>query len=571
MADTPTTSGRAWPSVLTRTRSRLRRRNDVIALDIDQRMLRVVHVTTGKMPGSTRIKHVEVVPVPSERFDLENPRKVGEWIGEQLKALRLFPGNVVMAVRRGEAVLKELLLPPLKDAGEMASMVNMRAMRELPFPETDAVIDFTVTKVPTKKELQAAKKEALQRGAATDTMAHVVVAAVRRDTVNRYRTIAEAGGLTLTGLGLRPLASFRALKACVPEINGDAVALVSVRRHEVDVDILIDGRLVFSRELSVNLEEPEDVTEAAGQDCITQAAKEIIRCLHSYEGSEAFKPLEHLYVAGGTGLEDNLRDIIRSQTDIDCKRIPPPTGVRLPKERETDATRALTALGLALGFVDERGLAVNFLAPKRPVLRRNQGRTKWLLSIVILQALFVLLFGARSKLAEEYEVKLSGANGLISTYSTLAKQEKDIGRWTRKNADAIRSWHGANRHWLEHIAFLSSVIPQCDQIYLLKMNMRSGKTGVISFQVQVRDSEVLHSFEKKLRNLGYIVKPVSFTPVNDKYGYKFRATFELTLPGRFPVNLLHHQKTNAPPARLQDDIHADGISCVPGQERNHRV
>ena len=571
MADTPTTSGRAWPSVLTRTRSRLRRRNDVTALDIDQRMLRVVHVTTGKIPGSTRIKRVEVVPVPSERFDLENSRKVGEWIGEQLKALRLFPGTVVMAVRRGEAVLKELLLPPLKDAGEMASMVNMRAMRELPFPETDVVIDFTVTKVPTKKELQAAKKEALQRGAATDTMAHVVVAAVHRDTVNRYRTIAEAGGLTLTGLGLRPLASFRALKACVPEINGDAVALVSVRRHEVDVDILIDGRLVFSRELSVNLEEPEDVTEAAGQDCITQAAKEIIRCLHSYEGSEAFKPLEHLYVAGGTGLEDNLRDIIQSQTDIDCKRIPPPTGVRLPKERETDATRALTALGLALGFVDERGLAVDFLAPKRPVLRRNQGRTKWLLSIVILQALFVLLFGARSKLAEEYEVKLSGAGGLTLTHSTLAKREKDFWRWTRKNADSIRNWHGANRRWLEHIAFLSSVIPQCDQIYLLKMNMRSGKTGVISFQVQVRDSEVLHSFEKKLRNLGYIVKPVSFTPVNDKYGYKFRATFELTLPGRFPVNLLHHQKTNAPPARLQDDIHADGISCVPGQERNHRV
>ena len=571
MADTPTTSGRAWPSVLTRTRSRLRRRNDVTALDIDQRMLRVVHVTAGKIPGSTRIKRVEVVPVPSERFDLENSSKVGEWIGEQLKALRLFPGTVVMAVRRGEAVLKELLLPPLKDAGEMASMVNMRAMRELPFPETDAVIDFTVTKVPTKKELQAAKKEALQRGAATDTMAHVVVAAVHRDTVNRYRTIAEAGGLTLTGLGLRPLASFRALKACVPEINGDAVALISVRRHEVDVDILIDGRLVFSRELSVNLEEPEDVTEAAGQDCITQAAKEIIRCLHSYEGSEAFKPLEHLYVAGGTGLEDNLRNIIRSQTDIDCKRMPPPTGVRLPKERETDATRALTALGLALGFVDERGLAVNFLAPKRPVLRRNQGRSKWLLSIVLLQALFVFLFGARSKLAEEYEVKLSGAGGLTLTHSTLAKREKDFWRWTRKNVDSIRNWHGANRRWLEHIAFLSSVIPQCDQIYLLKMNMRSGKTGVISFQVQVRDSEVLHSFEKKLRNLGYIVKPVSFTPVNDKYGYKFRATFELTLPGRFPVNLLHHQKTNAPPARLQDDIHADGISCVPGQERNHRV
>ena len=296
----------------------------------------------------------------------------------------------------------------------------------------------------------------------------------------------------------------------MPEINSNAVALISVRRHEVDVDILIDGRLVFSRELSVNLEKPEDVMDLTGQDSITQAAKEIIRCLHSYEGSEAFKPMEHLFVAGGTGLEDNLRDIIQDQTGIDCKRMPPPSGIRLPKGKETDATRALTALGLALGFVDERGLAVNFLAPKRPELRRNQGRTMWLLSIVMLQVLVFFLFGARSKLAEKFEGELSGSGGLISTYSTLTKQEKDIGRWTRRSADTIKSWHGANRHWLEHVAFLSSVIPQCDQIYLLKINMRSANTGVISFQVQVRDSNVLHSFEKKLRNLGYIVKPVSF-------------------------------------------------------------
>ncbi len=564
MTDTPITSARAWPNALIRARSGLGRRSDVTALDIDQRMLRVVQVATGKTPGSTRVKRVEVIPVPGEEFDLANSQKVGEWIAQQLKSLHISPGTVVMAARRGEAVLKELLLPPLKDAGEMASMVHMRAARELPFPEKDAVIDFTVTKVPTKKELQSAKKEDIP--ATPDTKAHVVVAAVRRETVNHYQAIAEAAGLTLTGLALRPLASFRALKACVPGINGNTVAIISVRRHEVDVDILINSRLVFSRELAVNLDPQKDATDAVRQDSIAQTAKEIVRCLHSYEGSEAYKPLEHLFVAGGTGLEENLTDIIRVKTDIACKRMPPPTGVRLPKEKETDATRALTALGLALGFVDERGLAVNFLAPKRPVLRRNHGRTKWLLSVVMLQALFVFLFGARSKLAEEYEMKLSGANGLISTYSILAKREKDIGRWTRKNADSIRSWHGANRHWLEHVAFLSSVMPQCDQIYLLKINMRSAKTGVISFQVQVRDSDVLHSFEKKLRNLGYIVKPVSFTPVNDKNGYKFRATFDLTLPGRFPLDLLRHLDTNAPPARLPDDIHADGLSCITEQK-----
>tara|TARA_B100000700_G_scaffold314888_1_gene402114 strand:+ start:75 stop:440 length:366 start_codon:yes stop_codon:yes gene_type:complete len=121
------------------------------------------------------------------------------------------------------------------------------------------------------------------------------------------------------------------------------------------------------------------------------------------------------------------------------------------------------------------------------------------------------------------------------------------------------------------MAFLSSVIPQCDQIYLLKLNMRSGKTGLITFQVQVKDSQVLHSLEKKLRGLGYLVNPVSFTPANDKFGYKFRATFELTLPNRFPVNLLHHQKTNSLPERLQDDVYSDGISSISEQKGRYHV
>ena len=81
----------------------LKRRGEVTALDIDKRMLRVVHVTSSR--GSTQVRRVELLPVPSEDFDLQNPSKVGEWIGEQLKAIRLTPGTVVMAVRRGEALL----------------------------------------------------------------------------------------------------------------------------------------------------------------------------------------------------------------------------------------------------------------------------------------------------------------------------------------------------------------------------------------------------------------------------------------------------------------------------------
>ena len=73
----------------------LKRRGEVTALDIDKRMLRVVHVTSSR--GSAQVRRVELLRVPSEDFDQQNPSKDGEWIGEQLKAIQLTPGTVVMA------------------------------------------------------------------------------------------------------------------------------------------------------------------------------------------------------------------------------------------------------------------------------------------------------------------------------------------------------------------------------------------------------------------------------------------------------------------------------------------
>ena len=346
MTEATSKTKRSKPSGLAKLGTRLKRRGEVTALDIDKRMLRVVHVTSSR--GTAKVSRVELIPVPTEDFDLQNPKIVGEWIGDQLKAIRLTPGTVVMAVRRGEAVLKEFQLPPLKDIGEMASMVRMRASRELPFPESQASIDFTVTKAPTRQEIKAAKKEP-SSSTNSEAKADVVVSAIKNETLDYYKTVAESAGFTLAGLGLRPMASYRALNACVPELKNGTVALVSVRRHEVDVDILIDGRLVFSRELSADLNLPDDCLELERNERLNQATKEIFRCLHSYEGSETYQKVDQLFVSGGTGLEEELCEQIQSGINTQCSRMPLPTGIRLPENKKEDASRALTSLGLALG------------------------------------------------------------------------------------------------------------------------------------------------------------------------------------------------------------------------------
>ena len=344
---------------------RLKRRGEVTALDIDQRMLRIVHVTMSR--GISRVRRIELIPLPKDEIELKDPIATGKWIGKKLKEIRLTPGVVVMAAKRGECILKEYQLPLLKDIGEMASMVRVRTVRDLPFPESSASIDFTVTKKPTKKEIKALKAESSTVNNNVDAKGNIVVSAIKNETLNFYKKMVESAGFNLAGLGLRPMASFRVLKTCAPNIIKDAVALVSVRRHEVDVDILIDGRLVFSRELSANID-INDHLETDRQKNLTEISKEIFRCLHSYEGSGSYQKLSRQFIAGGTGMEEELCKNLYSLSDEKWELMPLPKGLQLPKNNSNNTSRALTSLGLALGFVDQGGLAVNFLSPKRPAL-----------------------------------------------------------------------------------------------------------------------------------------------------------------------------------------------------------
>ncbi|MEE2615456.1 MAG: pilus assembly protein PilM [Verrucomicrobiota bacterium] len=550
-----------WSKGLKKLTDRLKRRGEVTALDIDQRMLRIVHVTMSR--GTSRVRRIELIPLPKKELDLKDPVATGKWIGKQLKDIRLSPGVVVMAVRRGECVLKEYQLPPLKDIGEMASMVRVKASRDLPFPESQASIDFTVTRIPTKKEIKASSN------AAVDAKANVVVSAIKNETLGFYKTIAESAGFTLAGLGLRPMASFRVLKTCVPNIIKEAVALISIRRHEVDVDILIDGRLVFSRELSADLNISEDSQESDKQKNLIHITKEIFRCLHSYEGSGAYQKLDHLLIAGGTGMEDELCQCLNTQSDAKWKTMPTPTGLRLPKNKKDNTTRALTSLGLALGFADEGGLSVNFLSPKRPIVNRNEGRMKWILIISLLIAGSLMLFSIQKRSKSNAQAEL---DSLSPRYLALKKEERTY-KTTILTGNAVTAWSKESEDWLGHFAFLSAILPKSDKVYLKSFGTRritksdpktkrSISHGIISFQLQAKDSYTLHNVEKLLREAGYEFQSVPQTPGSDRHGYSFRASFELIIPKIFKHNLKDYLKTNTPPARIKDDIHANGISII---------
>ena len=150
-------------------------------------------------------------------------------------------------------------------------------------------------------------------------------------------------------------------------------------------------------------------------------------------------------------------------------------------------------------------------------------------------------------------------------------KEERPNKFIIRTGEAVADWTNNSKDWLGHFAFLSSVLPQCDKIYLTTLGTRrSGESGIVSFQLQAKDSSTLHNVEKTLRELGYVFKSVPHTPGSERNGYSFRASFDLIIPDNFKHDLKNHLRTNAPAARIKDDIYIDGLSRIPStKEAGH--
>jgi len=67
---------------------------------------------------------------------------------------------------------------------------------------------------------------------------------------------------------------------------------------------------------------------------------------------------------------------LKERLNIPCSLLDPVTALDLPRAAREHAAGAISALGLGFGFVDPRGLAFDFLNPKRPAVQRNLRRIR---------------------------------------------------------------------------------------------------------------------------------------------------------------------------------------------------
>ncbi len=550
-----------------RKKFRPRKPSASMAIDVDGQVLRIV-----QMSGDS-VSRVFAQPLEiGGGADLSDAATLGNAIAATLNRIGVRPGPVVMGIPRHLVVLRTLSLPAVDDERELASMVHFQIGKDLPFRLDEAVVDFSIRRLAqvegntNGKSVEPQSSEKLE----------VLVTAVKREVVEFYQQVAEAADLKLASLGWLSYANARTLAAChIAELN-EGLALVSLRPDEASVEILSGQSLLFSRGAPIKFhpKSTEPASEAAApspsppmgervrgeaeahdtqssepENFVDAATIEVVRSLHSYGGMEPHVNVAKIIVAGATGHEAAVVESLKNRISIPCSLLDPVNELHLPEEAREHAAGSISAIGLALSAADPDGLPFDFLHPKKPPVQRNMRRIRILASTAAAAAALIFFFGARKHFIDE-RLKVQRA-----VQAEVSKEEKNrsLYRRMRQQALAAKEWGAEGQNWLEHYAYLSSILPPSEEIFITSLSLNG--PGTIRFAVQARNGETLAKLDKQLRAVGYNVKPLAITPAADKNGYSFRSNVELTFTNGMKIDLA---KVNTP-ARPADDSSLDPI------------
>ncbi|MGC9453926.1 MAG: type IV pilus biogenesis protein PilM [Phycisphaerae bacterium] len=500
----------------------------VVAVDFDMRRLRVVE--SGRTAGAAVVRRLHSAEIPDD-VDVNVAESVGAFIGRTLKELHLGGAGLLMNVPRGQAVLKPLTFPPGTDEAELPGMVLFQMESELPFAVSDSVIDFTVETHYAAEPVGGDEPESVD----------VLVAAVRLAIVDYYRRVALAAGSKLLGLGLRPYSNLRCLQSCLPagEEEAASVALVNLTADETEIDVLTGGahkRLAFSRSTAPGGGDDE---ESRVRAVVTEAA----RSLRSFQTLDRGGRIDSVLVAGSTGLEQQVAEALARRLGVPAERFDPSDVLGLTGG--VDASEFVAAIGLA--GAGEPG-PLNFLAPKRPVVKRNRRRIATVAVAIAAAALLIGVFVAGW-------LDLRAARGELRKLERTLRDNKphieDIEELSDR-VDQLDSWRKAGRDWLVHWTHVSCLLPSCTELYVT--SVRTAADGRMGLEVRARRGEVIDQLRQSLTQAGYEFESSGVSTTQDEHGYNYTATVHVRIPADMEVDL----SSIRPVPRPSDDMAAGG-------------
>ncbi|MFQ5412914.1 MAG: pilus assembly protein PilM [Phycisphaerae bacterium] len=482
-------------------------RKRIVALDWDARSLRIVHAALGKR--GVKIDRLLAAPMPPD-VDPLDPGQMGGHIRRVLDQQHISTRYTIVDIPRDQAILTTLRLPTAAP-DELPGMVEIQVAKELPFPADEAVIDF------------ATPHASADDGPTTD----VLVAAVRREVLQQYEATCYAAGLRLERIGLRPYASKVAIGELLKDAMPERVLFIDVMPTLMEIDVLREGQLVFSRAASVmipdrggdetgsasgsgdaggEVDAPADEDSSTslrlaaaprddgGGSSVRDLVLEVTRSIEAYRAGDHGARIDHVVVGGDVGIEDALGDAIQDRLHIPTERYNPARTFGWSPDEGAGAAAFASTLGLALGQVEVRALHFDFLHPKQAVSVARERLKK-----APLAAGAVVLFVVAGVLGASAYTK-PARDELARIEARIAELEAEQGEYTRflKLMDTIEGFDTDQLIWVDVLYDIFSVLEDNKTLVLSQIEMNQ-KDQFVLLKTRTKDAHTATDVAKALQ------------------------------------------------------------------------
>lgn len=519
----------------------------ILSVDWDQRELRVVYARIRR--ERVQIEDVFAVTIP-EDVSLADADAVGKLLRQALDQGQVSCRRVIVDIPRDQAVLNTLALPNAS-VSDLAGMIKVQIAKDLPFPVSEAVVDFAV---PPDDGEESETRD-------------VLVGAIRTEVLEYYRQVCHAAGLKLERVGLRPYANKVAANDFLGDAHPERLLVVDVGPRLTEIDVVRKGQLVFSRAASayvppdigaaVPLGSPgestlDDDDEAAGglsfhtlgsepdtgpRDLTAVVADlmvEVTRSIEAYRATDPGAEMSAVLVAGSTGIEETLADAMQRRFGVTVETYNPSRLFDGDAERGAAASGFSAALGLVLGHAGGGRLHFNFLHPKKQEVP-GQARLK---KVPVVAAVAVLFIAAAIVLY------VQGPAKKLAKRADLEEQIRETKAEIKENKKFIALVEKAEQFeadqvvWIDELNRLVDVLPDSKHVVLAKLDMfQSGKRMELS--VRAKDNRQAAKIVKELgqfrpegRKTPYYTATRGTTSETTRGGkYPHECKISVTLPG----------------------------------------
>eukprot|EP00913_Durusdinium_trenchii_P010866 g10195.t1 len=476
---------------------------EFLALDWDNRNLCGFEAQVSK--GSVRVRKAFALEWPAAMGSAaENKKQRGDFLGAELKRLKVGNHPVLICLPREAAVVRQLEVPDVPDH-ELPDLVRLQAETRMSTSIEQQLLDF----LPLPKRDDSPTRE-------------VLLTTVSKESIAEIKQILEVAGLEAKSVGLSS-AAMTEIVARAAEQRGfdpEETSLVLARHHRrLEISLVRGRNLLFTHSA--------DLTGENDAQDVQLILAEVSRSFVSIERILRGESLARAWVIGSRELNASLCRALEDRLSYPVAPLEPVTDLQIqfdPSDVSGDEAHFAGPVGMLLSQSGSVADAVDFLNPRKAA-RRIDRKTMQMRIAAAAAAALILFAGIgavtwNALLASELRDKRNQQNRLTA--------ENNRAKPTLEAADAVKAWVRHDVHWPEQFRELNKALPGTDRIFMTNFTFvtsqkKKGEVAGIKATGYAIDRLDVSRLEQKLTNLGYIVftKPTRPTQKDPKYRWRF--------------------------------------------------